>query len=324
MIIYLEKQAKDFEITKNILEKNKKAQVIEVENYKNIFDKNLWKSKTEKCLILAKLNSPVVTKAPEGYGHNWNSYFLKTSLNCVFDCSYCFLKGAFKNDFPVLFVNYEEIKEQIIEKIKVEREKGVVEDIWFYSSDYSDIQGFDFLNNFNWNFISFFEQFPWVKMETRTKSGDVSSLLNLWFVPKNTEVAFSLNPQELIEKYEKKTASLDARINALNSLLEKWFKVWLRFLPLLPVPGYQKIYLDFINEIKSKINLSKINSSFAAGLLYTEEDYKKMLKKLPELDILHRLESSWDWFVREKRNVRDFFYKLFQDLDNDCLICLDS
>jgi sulfatase maturation enzyme AslB (radical SAM superfamily) len=30
-----------------------------------------------------------------------SSFFFKTSLNCVFDCSYCFLKGAFKNDIPV-------------------------------------------------------------------------------------------------------------------------------------------------------------------------------------------------------------------------------
>jgi len=40
-------------------------------------------------------------------------------------------------------------------------------------------------------------------------------------VPKNTEIAFSLNPQELIEKYEKKTTSLDERLQAIQTLLDK-------------------------------------------------------------------------------------------------------
>ena len=325
MIIYLESQAKNYPVVKKILEKNKKAKVLEISNYKNIFDKNLWGKNTEKCLILAKLKSSSVTKAPDWYGHNWNAFFFKTSLNCVFDCSYCFLKWAFKNSFSVIFVNYEDIKNEISEKINaLKKEIWEKEKIWFYSSDYSDIQGFDYLTDFNKEFVPFFEQFDWVMMETRTKSWDVNSLLNLWFIPKNTEVAFSLNPKCIVEKYEKWTASLDARINALNSLIDKWFKVWLRFLPLLPIDNYYEIYSEFISELKEKINFSKINSTFAAWLLYTKEDYKKILKKQPDLDVLYKLEDSKDWFIREKRKVRDDFYKLFKELDEKCMICLDN
>jgi hypothetical protein len=40
-------------------------------------------------------------------------------------------------------------------------------------------------------------------MELRTKSGNIKPLLDLNFVPKNTEICFSLNPQNLIDKYEK-------------------------------------------------------------------------------------------------------------------------
>jgi hypothetical protein len=39
-------------------------------------------------------------------------------------------------------------------------------------------------------------------METRTKSGNVQSLLDLDIIPQNTEIAFSLNPQAIIENYE--------------------------------------------------------------------------------------------------------------------------
>jgi len=100
-------------------------------------------------MIIAKLESPAITEAPAGYGHTSQAYFFKTSLNCVYDCSYCFLKGAFKTEHMVFFVNYDDIKQQISEKIDQlhlsqfspeRRDETAKEDVWFYSSDYSDIQ----------------------------------------------------------------------------------------------------------------------------------------------------------------------------------------
>lgn len=79
----------------------------------------------------------------------------------------------------------------------------------------------DTLSGFNQEFIEFFEQFKGVNMEIRTKSGNIKSLLDLDFVPKNTEIAFSLNPEELIQRYETGTASLEQRYTAINKLLEK-------------------------------------------------------------------------------------------------------
>ena len=105
MLIYIEKQAKDYSQTKKILEKYKNAKVIFIDNYKNIFDKNYKNLDTKKALIIAKLNSKSVSRAPCWYWHSESSYFFKTWLNCVFDCSYCYLKWAFKNDNIVLFVN---------------------------------------------------------------------------------------------------------------------------------------------------------------------------------------------------------------------------
>jgi len=59
------------------------------------------------------------------------------------------------------------------------------------------------LSDFHQSFIPFFEQFENVLMETRTKSGNIQSLLDLEFVPQNTEIAFSLNPQVIIDEYER-------------------------------------------------------------------------------------------------------------------------
>lgn len=41
MLIYLEKKAKDFALTKSMLRKLPQAEILEIDHYKNIFDKNI-------------------------------------------------------------------------------------------------------------------------------------------------------------------------------------------------------------------------------------------------------------------------------------------
>lgn len=324
MIIYIEKQAKNYEQAQNILTQFQHAHIIEIDNYKNVFDKNtawLWE---KKSLIIAKLNSSVITKAPNWYGHTSESYFFKSSLNCVYDCSYCFLKWAFKTEHMVFFVNYEDIQKEIHTHITQLRNNWITKDIWMYSSDYSDIQGMDMISWFNKKFIPYFEQFSGVHMEIRTKSGNIQSLLDLWITPKNTEIAFSLNPQELIDQYESKTASLKMRIQAINILLEKGWNVGIRLLPLLPVKNYKDIYSNFFDLLNREIDISKIASNFSSGLLFTKKDYNTMLKKYPHLDILHLLSLEEDNFYRESKEIRNWFYSEIKKFDKTCLLCLEN
>ena len=330
MILYIEKDTINYPQTRKIIDFFPDADKIIIKNYKNIFDKNIPLHQ-EKSIIIAKLTWSAIWKTPDNYWHTNNTYFFKTSLNCVFDCSYCYLKWAFKNNIQVYFVNYDDIKKQINEVIEQNSpnslNKATLKEhisIWFYSSDYSDILWSNKISNFLEEFVPFFEKFDNVMMEIRTKSSNIQDILDLWFIPKNTEFAFSLNPNELIKKYENKTPSLDDRIKAINKLLELNYKVGLRFLPLLPVKNYENIYKEFIEYLRKNIDIKKIHSSFASGLLYTKEDYNNILKKYPRLDVLYKLNKEPDDFVRCDRNTRDFFYNLFKDLDQNCMICMDE
>ncbi len=321
MIIYIEKKLKENKIVKNIISKFPNSQILEIDNYKNIFDKNFsWK--ISKSIVIASVKN-AITEIPENYWHNWVGYFLKNSLNCVFDCKYCYLKWAFKNNnVQVFFVNYDDIKSQILDKIKERKDE---ETIWFYTSDYSDNLATDNLTNFCEEFVPFFDSLKNVKAEIRTKSINIWNILKL-NPSKNIEIAFSLNPSEVIEKYELKTPALDLRIQAINTLLDAGWQVWVRFLPLLEIENYKEIYENFLREVVKKIDFSKVYSVFIGWLLYTKDDYNKILKKEPHLDLLYKLEDSRDGFVREKREVRDYFYKLFDEMisNKECQKCLDD
>ena len=322
MIIYIEKWLIDNEVANNIINKYKNAEVLKIDNYKNIFDKSI-KHSTDKSIIIASVNN-AISEAPLWYWHNWKWFFLKNSLNCIYDCSYCYLKWAFKNDIPVFFVNYEDIKSQIIEYLE-KNKKNTKWDIWFYSSDYSDNLATDNLTNFTKEFIPFFNSLENVKLEIRTKSTNIKNLLEL-SPSKNVEIAFSLNPEEVIEKYELKTLWLDLRISAINKLIEKWWQVGIRFLPLIEIENYKEVYSNFLKYVTKKIDFQKVYSVFVWWLLYTKQDYNNMIKRYPLLDIFYKLEDSKDWFYRENEKVRAWFYDLFDSLikEKKCNRCLDK
>jgi DNA repair photolyase len=52
------------------------------------------------------------------------------------------------------------------------------------------------------------------------------------------------------------------RIIAINKLLSQKLQIGLRFIPLLKIHNYQKIYEDFIKYIDNTIDLKNINSIF--------------------------------------------------------------
>lgn len=323
MIIYVEEKIKNNKIVQknlDIFKKDKNNDILYIKNYKNIFDKNFPAWIQEKILIFAKLTWSALLPTPQNYWPYKKSYFLKTSLNCIFDCKYCFLKWAFKNNFLVFFVNYNDIKKEI-KKIIQENKKN--ETICFYSSDYSDNLATNNISFFVQSFVPFFERFKNTILEIRTKSDNIKPLLDLWFIPKNTEIAFSLSPQIIIDKYEAKTTNLQKRINTINTLMDKWFKVWLRFLPLLNIDSYLNIYKEFIWYIKQNIDISKINSISIWWLMYTKDDYKNMIKKVPDFDMLYHLLLEDDFF-RQNKNVRRDLYNLFIDLDKNINICMDK
>ncbi len=322
MIIYLEKKLKNNSIAQHIISKFPDSELLEIDNYKNIFDKSLVGT-VEKSIVIAWVNRAILD-APPWYGHPGKWYFLKNSLNCVYDCKYCYLKWAFKNEMQVFFVNYEDMKSQILEKLKEEK-SDKKEDIWFYTSDYSDNLATDNFTQFTSEFFPFFDSLENVKAEIRTKSINIGNILK-WTPSKNIEIAFSLNPSEVISKYELKTPLLDMRIRAINTLLDAGWQVGIRFLPLLEMENYQEVYKKFLQEVTQKIDFSKIYSVFIGWLLYTKEDYNKILKKEPHLDVLYKLEDTEDGFMREKREVRDYFYELFDEFiqEQTCNRCLDN
>lgn len=315
MLIYYETKVKNYPITHQIFYKFWNCEKIEIQHYKNLFDTKIWNYKTEPFIILAKQEHVAILPTPQNYGFPGKSFFFKPSLNCFFNCKYCYLQWTFKNRFPVFFLNYEDMQNEIMNKINQERKSWFEWQITFYASNYADLLATEEISHFHKNFLPFCETLPEnVLIETRTKSADIAPLLN----HKSTnrlEIAFSLSPRSIAEKHELWTASFDEKLKAINQLLNKWFRVWLRFLPLLPVDNYQKIYSDFLDEVVEKVNIEKISSICIAPLIFNQWDYKA-IQKNSDFEFLDKLERNehdlWTCSDEEVCNFKTIFENKFK------------
>ncbi|MEA3304906.1 MAG: hypothetical protein U9Q15_04210 [Patescibacteria group bacterium] len=198
MIIYQESQAKDCPIAQKIVSQYTDATVLDIKHYKNVFDKQLVIPENEKAILLAKNTGSFALPAPVGYGHAGKGYFLRNTYNCPFSCQYCYLQGAFKHRALTVFVNYDDLKQEIQNICNQYPD----EEIWFYASNWSDPLGTEMVTHFCQEFIPFIDSIPNARLEIRSKSNYIDPLVDTIAVSPNTEVCFSLNPQEIIAKYE--------------------------------------------------------------------------------------------------------------------------
>lgn len=291
MLIYYESKVKGLPIVKEIFANFWNSEKIEIQHYKNLFDAKIWNYKTEPLIILAKQDHIAILPTPKNYWFPWKSFFFKPSLNCFFNCKYCYLQWTFRNRFPVFFLNYEDMQKEIINQIHKERQSWFDGQITFYASNYADLLATEDISHFHENFLPFCESLPNnVLIETRTKSVKIAPLLNHKPTDK-MEIAFSLSPRTIAQKYELWTARLEEKLEAINELLKKWYRVWLRFLPLLPVENFEQIYSDFLDEVVDKIEVEKISSICIAPLIFNQWDYKAIQKK-SDFEFFKNLEKN--------------------------------
>lgn len=178
------------------------------------------------------------------------------------------------------------MQKEILNQIQIEKNNWFDWPITFYASNYTDLLATEEISHFHKNFLPFCETLPDnVLIETRTKSANIATLLdysknlNWKFPTQKMEIAFSLSPRNIAKQYELWTATLDQKLDAINQLMKRWFRVWLRFLPLLPVKNFQQIYWEFLDEVTESLPIEKNSSIAIAPLIFNEWDYNVLIKK---------------------------------------------
>lgn len=287
--IYIEKSIRNHARTQQILTKFPSAMRIEITHYKDVFCRkkqdNYLQHNAQKLILAAKQGTLLYKGAPvcQSFG---NQYFYYTSciMNCIFDCTYCYLKGMYPSANIVVFVNLEDFFAEI-EQILANHP------LYLCISYDTDLLAMESITGYVQEWYSFAAKHNDLKVELRTKCAKKSLLQQ--FAPISEIIyAFTLSPQAVIETYEHYTPSLSERLSCAAELIRAGCPVRLCFDPMIYIPNWQQHYAQMLEEVFCRIDLQKI-VDVSVGTFRISQDYLKNMRK-------QNPESAVIWFPFEK------------------------
>lgn len=281
--IYVEKGVRNHLRTEMILARFPDARVIFIDHYKDVFNRRGQDSVQQhraQCLILAAKEGTLFYEgAPvcQDFG-NQNFYYCSTMMNCVFDCSYCYLKGMYPSGHMVIFVNLEEYFAQLD---KILQEKSM----YLCVSYDADLLAMESLCGYGRLWGEYAASHENLKIEIRTKSANPQMWEKL---PRTSHViyAFTLAPQQMIDAYEQGTPSARARIACALQGLETGFSVRLCFDPMMYLPDWREAYSGLLAEMDETFSAKGLTmealSDVSVGTFRISQEYMKKLRRLQQ------------------------------------------
>ncbi len=283
--VYLEQVVTQHPRTLQALNRFDQALTIPITKYTEIFNRkaqNFRRQKANPALIIAQKQGQLLHSAPSelaiGVQHN---YYFSHMFNCLYDCRYCFLQGRYRSAHYVWFVNYEDF----IAEIKATAKSLSPEPVFFFSGYDCDSLALEPLTRFAESFIPALDAIPNAWLELRTKSTQIRSLLTRPPTPR-TLVAFSLSPQEIIDRVEAKTPSLERRLGALKQLQDIGWQIGLRFDPLIYTDHYQTQYRTLFKQVFAYLDAERIHSATLGVFRLPDPYFKNLTRLYPESKLL--------------------------------------
>ncbi|WP_338962061.1 spore photoproduct lyase [Fusobacterium nucleatum] len=283
--IYVEKKILNNKNTLEILSKFKDVKIIEIENYKEVFSSNNQDFHLQKLgqkLILASNKANMIYEGAvvcESF-ENDNFYYTSSIINCVYDCEYCYLQGVYSSGNIVIFVDIEKVFEE------VEELYNKLKTLYLCISYDTDLLAIENICGFSEKWYYFIEDKKDLKIELRTKSGNIDKFLNLKPLY-NFIVAFTLSPENLALKNEKYTASFKNRVKAIKELQEKGWKVRICIDPLIYSDNFEKNYSQMIEYLFNEIDKEKVIDVSIGVFRISKEYLKKMRNQNQNSEILY-------------------------------------
>lgn len=274
--IYVEDRAYEFPATQRILAKFQQANIITINHYKNVFNRprqDFWRQKESQNLILAVKDEPLIYEGPdicENFG-NENFYYASTVLNCIYDCHYCYLQGMYQSANIVIFVNIEDFFAE------VDRQLKGLGSMYICTSYDTDLLALEAIIPYSREWVNFAQDRENLLMELRTKSANYSSIEDMEPC-KSIILAWTLSPEEVIERYEKYTPPLDARIDAICQALADGWNVRLSLEPIVKIDNWEGVYTEFIHMLGQEIPIDEIYD-INIGVFRMSKDYFKSIGK---------------------------------------------
>ena len=238
---------------------------------------------TKKKIILMRHKGEFLKKCPGSEGQVCCNYFVVNfASNCPMDCSYCYLQEYLHNN-PALkvFANVGDLIEETDQTLK--RHRGVFFRVG--TGEITDSLALEPYTGTVRELVPYFAERPNVLLELKTKSDSVESILDLDSKGR-VVVAWSMNPQRVIDLDEHGTASFADRLQAARRCQSAGYRLGFHFDPMIEYPGWEKDYRSMIEEIFETIDWRGL-SWLSLGVLRQTPGLKRIMRqRFPQTELL--------------------------------------
>jgi spore photoproduct lyase len=224
----------------------------------------------KQTLVLAEHQSAVRFSDEAGNGCP-NYWHFSPYGFCPYGCHYCYLAGTSGVRFSPtvkIFLNLPEILAEIDATAhRLGRPTA------FYLGKLQDGLALDPLTGYTRTMFPFFARHRLARLTLLTKSAGVSDLCDLEHGG-NCILSWSINPPEVVRKFEQNTPVVEDRIAAMIQCSRAQYPVRAVLMPIIPVPDWQDIYRRFLHDLLRRVTLSRITlgciCSYPQALWLTE------------------------------------------------------
>jgi spore photoproduct lyase len=279
--ILLEEEARDYAMTRRILARLPGVPVEVIRDRKALEGagrgRAAWLSESKATLLLAVQKGPFWRPCPGTRDYVCCGYqVLQTTLNCPMDCTYCILQGYVNVPAITLFVNLEDMLEELEARWSEHQDQ-----VWrLGTGEFGDSLALDDLMGLNERLIPRFAGRRQAVLEIKSKRPHLDHLLSLGPNPQ-VIFAWSLNPPEIISGEEKFAASLEMRLNAAARAVAAGFRVAFHFDPLIYFPGWEEAYQRTVERLGAVVPSQAIAWISLGGLRFLPPLRQLILQRFP-------------------------------------------
>lgn len=203
----------------------------------------------KRYLLLRRDKGRSFKPFPESEQYLSCDYFtLHLAEGCDLECSYCILQAYLTNPLLTVYVNLEEI----LENLSVVLRENPDRFFRIGTGQLADSLSLDHLTGFSEALVPFFARQPNAVLELKTKSTQIERLLRLEPCER-TIVSWSLNSKKIQREEEHKCASIEERLQAARKVIEAGYRVGFHLDPIMDYLGWEKDYGEVIDEIFARI-----------------------------------------------------------------------
>lgn len=231
-----------------------------------------------------------------------NYYLLNTCFNCLYDCTYCFL-NSYLNSFGIVqFLNLDELASSVNEfTLNYPRNLRVG------TGEFTDSLMFDEVTGIAEDLISSTWHNKKLFLEFKTKSANIDHLLPIKNKG-NTVLAWTLNTEHNINKYEAGAASLKERLTAAEKAQKSGFYTAFHFDPVIKYNGFMTDYFDVIDTMGKHIKPEGV-LWISLGCFRYSPGFKEIIKhkypaeKITVEELFPGIDGKYRYITRDRIDI---------------------